>query len=184
MLRFDKLRVDLPWLRSGSWPTYLAAIALIAAATLLRMALGPLILNMPFITFYPAVLLATFVGGVPSGSVATVLAILSAWFFFVPPGYYSRIQELGLPNPLILFALIAGTNVAIVGALRAALARLGNLTRARQAHDAGKLQRLADALHNAAFGIVIVDVGTNTIEFANPAFAALRGLTVEQVVGT
>ena len=183
MFRIGKPRIAPPWLRPGSWAAYLVAIVLVAAATLLRMALGKLILDMPFITFYPAVLLAALLGGTASGLVAMLLAALSAWCFFIPPGFADRVEQLGLPNPVILFILIGATNVAIVGALHAAMARLRTLTDAQHARDARELQRLADALHNAAFGIAIVDARTNTVEFANPAYAALRGMTVEQVRG-
>jgi PAS domain S-box-containing protein len=183
LFHFDKFRIDLPWLRPGSRSAYVTAIVLVAVATLARLALGRLIFDMPFITFYPAVILAAFLGGTASGLLALILAALSAWFFFVPPGFSARFEELGLPNPIILFALIAGSNVAIVGALQAALVRRRDLAVAERALAARELQRLADALHNAAFGIAIVDARTNAIEFANPAFAALRGTTVEQLKG-
>jgi PAS domain S-box-containing protein len=184
LFHFNKLRIDPPWLRPGSGTAYLAAIVLVGAATLARLALGPLNFDMPFITFYPAVILAALLGGTESGLVALMLAALSAWCFFVPPGFSSRFEELGLPNPMILFALIAVSNVAVIGALHAAMARCRDLNVAERARAARELQRLADALHNAAFGIAIVDARTNAIEFANPAFAALRGTTVEQLRGT
>lgn len=184
MFHFDKSRIDLPWLRPGSWTAYLAAIVLVAAATLLRLALGKLIFDMPFITFYPAVAVAAFLGGTASGLLAMTLALLAGWYFFVPPGFSARFAELGLPNPLILFVLIGTTNVAIVGALHAAMARRRKLNVAQRGRDAAELQRLADALDHAAFGIVIVDARTNTIQFANPAYATLRGTTVARVRGT
>ena len=181
MPHIKKPRIDLPWLQPGSWPACLLAIALVAAATLVRMSLGPLIFNMPFITFYPAVFLAAFLGGTASGFLAAALAMLAGWFLFMPPGYSAQIRALGLPHPLVLFAMFTVSGVTIVGALHATLARLRKLTAAQRAHDAGEFQRLADALHNAAFALVIVDAKTSTIQYANPAYAALRGMTVEQL---
>jgi PAS domain S-box-containing protein len=171
------------WRRPGSWSAYLAAILLVVAAILLHWALGPLVRNMPFITFYAAALLAAFLGGALSGLLAVALGTLAAWLLFMPPGYPARIEALGLPNPFILSAGFAAINICLVGALQAALARLRSLTATERARDAQKLQRLADALHNAAFGIAIVDAQTNAVQFANPAFAALRGSTIEQVTG-
>jgi PAS domain S-box-containing protein len=183
LVRFDKPRIDPPWLPPGSWAAYLAAIALIAAALLLRLAVGPQLHNMPVLTFYPAVILAAFLGGMTAGLFAVALAALTAWFFFLPPAYSFRIADTSHAVALILFVLIGTINVAIVGALHAALARLRALTTAERERDAKELRRAADALHNAAFGIAIVDARTNAVQFANPAFAALRGMTVDEVRG-
>jgi PAS domain S-box-containing protein len=184
LFRFDKLRIDLPWLRPGSWPAYLAAAVLVAVALLLRLVLGPLLHNLPILTFYPTVMLATFLGGMASGLLAVMLATLAAWFFFLAPDFSHGTTEVGHAVALIVFVLIAVANVAIVGALQTALARLRGLTDAERARDAQELRRLADALHHAAFAIAIVDARTNAIQFANPAFAALRGTTVQQLRGT
>ncbi len=184
MFLIDKLRNDPTWLRPGSWGGYLATIALVGVATLLRMVLGPPIPTMPFITFYPAVILATYWGGLTNGVLATALAALSAWCFFLSPEFSSGIVELGLPNPMILFILIAATNISFVGALRGALSRQRDVSTEERARNAQELRRLADGLHNAAFGLAIVDARTNTIQFANPAYAALRGTTVEQLRNT
>ena len=184
MFRFEKLRIDRPRLPPGSWSAYLSAIALVAAAVLLRWLVGPLLHNVPILTFYPAVILATFLGGLASGLLAVALASLAAWFFFLSPAFSFRIAELSHAVGLIAFVLVAVANVGIVGALQTALARLRSLTDAERARDAQELRRLADALHHAAFAIAIVDSRTNAIQFANPAFAALRGTTVPQLKGT
>jgi len=180
---FEKLRIDRPCLRPGSWPAYLAAAVLVAVALLLRLVLGPLLHHLPILTFYPTVILATFLGGLASGLLAVALATLAAWFFFLSPEFSFRITELGHAIGLILFVLVAVANVAIVGALQAALARLRSLTDAERARDAQEVRRLADALHHAAFAVAIVDARTNAIEFANPAYATLRGTTAEQLKG-
>ncbi|MDQ2080112.1 PAS domain S-box protein [Xanthobacteraceae bacterium Astr-EGSB] len=46
-----------------------------------------------------------------------------------------------------------------------------------------ELRRWADAFENAGVAIAISDPRTNTIEFANPAYAAMRGMTVAEVCG-
>jgi PAS domain S-box-containing protein len=181
LFQSDKLRKAVTWQRPGSWGGYLATIALVAAATLLRMMLTPLIPTMPFVTFYPAVILATLLGGMANGILAMALAISSAWLFFVSPGLVSGIEGLGLPNPLILFALISTINIPFIAALRGVMVRMQDVSTADRARDARELRQLADGLHNAAFALAIVDARTNAIQFANPAYAALRGMTVEQV---
>jgi PAS domain S-box-containing protein len=184
LFRFNRLRIDLPWLRPGSWPAYLAAAVLVAVALPLRLVLGPLLHDLPILTFYPTVILATFLGGMASGLLAVALASLAAWFFFLAPDFSHGTTEVGHAVALVVFVLIAVANVAIVGALQTALARLRSLTDAERARDAQELRRLADALHHAAFAIAIVDARTNAIQFANPAYAALRGTTVAQLRGT
>ncbi|NVO13951.1 MAG: PAS domain S-box protein [Rhodoplanes sp.] len=47
-----------------------------------------------------------------------------------------------------------------------------------------ELRRWADAFENAAFGIAVSDASTNTIDFVNPARAAMCGLTIEEVCGS
>ncbi len=47
-----------------------------------------------------------------------------------------------------------------------------------------ELRRWADAFENAAFGIAITEPSSGTIAFANAAFAALRGMSIEEVKGT
>jgi len=59
---------------------------------------------------------------------------------------------------------------------------LENVTE-RVAADAERRQ-LADAFANAAFGMIIGDPANGTIRFANPAYAAMRGMTVEELLGT
>ncbi|HLB97390.1 MAG TPA: DUF4118 domain-containing protein, partial [Acetobacteraceae bacterium] len=160
LFRFNRLRIDLPWLRPGSWPAYLAAAVLVAVALPLRLVLGPLLHDLPILTFYPTVILATFLGGMASGLLAVALASLAAWFFFLAPDFSHGTTEVGHAVALVVFVLIAVANVAIVGALQTALARLRSLTDAERARDAQELRRLADALHHAAFAIAIVDART------------------------
>jgi PAS domain S-box-containing protein len=52
-----------------------------------------------------------------------------------------------------------------------------------QARIADELRRWAAAFQNAAFGINISDAVGQTVRFANPAYAAMHGMTVEGVQG-
>ena len=64
-----------------AWATLAVALALLA-----RILLNPLIgENRPFLTFLPAVALATWVGNRTSGIFAIVLSYLVANYFFIPP---------------------------------------------------------------------------------------------------
>ena len=61
------------------------AVFCVAVATTLRYLLGLLWPDIiVFATYYPAVLLATLVCGVPVGITATLLGAVSAWWLFLP----------------------------------------------------------------------------------------------------
>jgi hypothetical protein len=42
--------------------------------------------GIPFITYFPAIVLATLLGGFWPGVLATILSGLLAWVVFIPPG--------------------------------------------------------------------------------------------------
>jgi PAS domain S-box-containing protein len=67
--------------RHRSWVRYLAALLIVLAAAVVRVALlGSLGTRIPYVTFFPAVVLASLYGGFPAGLLATALsAACSAW---------------------------------------------------------------------------------------------------------
>ncbi len=72
--------------REGRLRSYASAILFVAAATALRLALGhTLSIRAPFVTFYPAVLLAALVGGLGAAVISTVLSTLVAAYLFFDP---------------------------------------------------------------------------------------------------
>src|ERR1044072_1716192 len=65
---------------------YGLAVIVVVIATLLREILSPVLgQGVPFITFYPAVALAAWLGGFWPGIIATVLSGLFSWDCFLPP---------------------------------------------------------------------------------------------------
>jgi signal transduction histidine kinase/ActR/RegA family two-component response regulator len=83
-----------------------AALAVAAAATL-RVPLLPVLGNSnPFTLFYPAVMLAGWVGGVGPGLLATVLSTLTAWYFFIPPAFSFRLARGSDYVQLFLYFLV------------------------------------------------------------------------------
>jgi two-component sensor histidine kinase len=62
------------------------AAALILAATLARIALGPLLDNStPFVTYFPVVLIIGFLGGYGAGLLSVALTAVIAAYVFMPP---------------------------------------------------------------------------------------------------
>jgi two-component sensor histidine kinase len=82
-------RLRLFWrhgLQPGSTAAFAFALACVIAATLVRYALGlidPAIVV--FATYYPAILIATLIGGASAGALVLVLGGAVAWWGFMPP---------------------------------------------------------------------------------------------------
>jgi len=75
-------------LRPGSAAAYSFAILCVATATLMRLVVDLIAPSATaFATFYPAVLVATLVGGVAAGSFAALMSGLVAWWAFLPPRF-------------------------------------------------------------------------------------------------
>jgi signal transduction histidine kinase len=83
------------------------AIAATALALIFRQFLTPLWgARLPFLTFFPAVMLSSWYGGIRPGLFATALSTFSIWYFFVIP---NNAERLPLPDAvaLLLFTWIA-----------------------------------------------------------------------------
>ena len=99
----------ITWLRhSVFWPAVNSPTAWVFAATIVVIAglAMPLLADLageslpPYITFYPAVVIAALVGGPIVGVVTGILTLLIAWWFFVPD--YGSFVISGSSTPLIL----------------------------------------------------------------------------------
>ena len=142
---------------------YGVAIGLVALATLTRWAMGDYIGGqVPFITFFPAIMLAALLGGLWPGVCATILAVLAAWYLFLPPPYSF---ELGYREfiQLLLFLFFCIINLAVVAVVNA----LTNHART-QDEDARILLDCVPA------GIVVFDAQGN-IKLVNASIEKLFG---------
>jgi PAS domain-containing protein len=80
---------------------YAAAVCSVAAGLALRFALGDVLgATVPYITFFPAVMLAAWFGGFGPGILATALSLIAAFYFAIEP-----------------FRLDASNSAHVVGAL-------------------------------------------------------------------
>ncbi len=79
----------------------------------------------PFLTFFPVVMLTTFLGGRAEGTLCAVLSTLAAWYWFIAP--YSSFQ---LTNPgmvaLAFFIFIMAVDILIIHTMNEALAAAGS----------------------------------------------------------
>ncbi|WP_448659559.1 sensor histidine kinase [Sphingomonas sp. CJ99] len=73
----------------------------------------------PYVTFFPAVILVSFLLGVRMGLVSAVLCGLVAWYFFIPELGSFRLQGSGLVA-LAFYAFVVGTDILLVHFLQQA----------------------------------------------------------------
>jgi two-component sensor histidine kinase len=112
---------------------YAMAVLLSLGGLLVRILADPVMpAGFPFVTFFPAVILASFLFGRGPGSLAALLCGLIAWYWFVPP---FGIFKMSVPVAVAMgfFALVVVTDIALVHWMQQANARLrGERERSRR----------------------------------------------------
>lgn len=109
----------------GSPAAYLFAVVCVAMATLARMVLG-LIANdiIPLPTYYPAILVASLLGGAASGVLALVLGGIVGACAFMPPHYSIVVPSLSHTISLALYFGSAGVIICVAEGYRRAMRRV------------------------------------------------------------
>ncbi|WP_437161468.1 ATP-binding protein [Falsiroseomonas sp. E2-1-a20] len=132
---------------TGTARGHLLGIGLFSAALAGRYALGPILppLGFPFLTFFPAVLLATYFGGMGPGLVTGALSTMAAWYFFIAP--YGSFALVTTPEviALVFFVAVVLVDIVVVHLMNSAVNRVED-EKARSAHLAEELQRLNTSL--------------------------------------
>lgn len=125
MKSFDRLIPFLSQARSALGPVSSLALgcAIFVGALAARFALeGTLPPGYPFLTFFPAVILTTFVCGTRAGSLCAVLCGLAAWYWFIPPDGFGLDFQSGFA--LLFYVFIVTVDIALIHAMTQALHRL------------------------------------------------------------
>ncbi len=127
MHRLERLYVEIPALRPGSVGAYSLAIGMAACATLVRLAIDPFVEGIQYITFFPAVIITTFVSGIRAGSLSVALCAAAAWIFILPPSGQISVASRQEFVTLAFFIVVASGDVLLIGALRFAISRYRKL---------------------------------------------------------
>lgn len=152
--------------RRGPIATYAITIALLVAATLLRWAIGHAVAGAPFLTYYPAIVIATLIGGFWTGAFATSVSTLAAWFLFmplIPP------DQRGIS--VLIFVLLSAINLAVVAMLYRAVEQVN-----------AEQENLRILIESSPTGIVVVDEG-GTIKLVNSSTEKLFGYGRTELLG-
>jgi PAS domain S-box-containing protein len=158
-------------LREDYVAAYGVAVVAVSLATLLRWLIGGLLPGaVPFITYYPAVIIATLVGGLGPGIVATVLSAATARFLFQPPVYSWGLEpETGFA--LLVFLFISAVNITILRVLDAAVARIMDQEK--------NVRALVESTPN---GVLVIDDG-GRITLINGSMEELFGYKSAELLG-
>jgi two-component sensor histidine kinase/CheY-like chemotaxis protein len=150
MHRLEWLYVEIPALTPGSVGAYSLAIVIAACATALRLAIDPVVEGVQYITFFPAVIITTFVSGIRAGFLGVALCAAAAWIFILPPSGQISVATSDQFVTIAFFIVVASADVILIGALRFAIAhyrRLGEtlLAQTAELRASEKQQRLLSA---------------------------------------
>jgi signal transduction histidine kinase/DNA-binding response OmpR family regulator len=123
---------------------YLLALIIIALASALREAFfGSLGRGIPYLTYYPAVMLAALFGGLVAGLLSTVAAALLT-FFWIQQGFVSSVEGLAT----VVFVLSCTMISLITGAMRRANRRAKEARQQAEAANRAKSVFLANMSHD------------------------------------
>ena len=110
--------------RPNSPAALMLAVGCVAIASLLRFGVGAMFESdlAPFVTYYPAILIAALAAGANAGFLALLLGGLAAWWAFVPPHFTMQVNSqaslINLALYLITGAVVVGLSQAYRGAAR------------------------------------------------------------------
>lgn len=166
--------IRLSWVRQpdrGSVRAHGLAILMVGAAVVIRLALQSWFgKDVPFLLFFPAILVAAWYGGLAPGTLATALSALAAMYFFMPPSG---------------FAVGDGTDRLFLGifvAIGLTIAGLSHQVQAAAALASSRAEQLGAIINTTVNGIIVIDA-EGTIEAFNPAAERLFGYPQSEVLG-
>jgi len=133
--------------------------------------------TVPYLQFYPAVLLASWYGGLGPGLATTAASVLAAAYLFLPPAGIA----IGDPADWLSLFVFTATCVAIAWLNdRLQHARSLEMVSAREA--TARAERLDTILNTTVDGIIVIDA-RGRIEAFNPAAEWLFGYPAAEVLG-
>ena len=151
---------------------WLEASVLFGVALAVRFSLGALHGAIPFLTFYPAILIAALVLGWKEATFVLVLSVSAGLFFFLPPGM------LLLP---VGWAFVGTLNIAIIIALKALAQELAEANERQRVLFRELQHRVANTLQ---FAVGRLDTIRRRIE-SNPAEAInMLDQTIERMAAS
>lgn len=124
MVKSGSMQAALTRLRHNPVLGHLIALTTFAVAFTVRWTASDVLPpGYPYVTFFPAVILTTFLAGLWPGVAAAVLSGLTAWYFFIPPEHSFRLGD-GAPLALGFYTVVVAVDVAVIHLMITAMERL------------------------------------------------------------
>jgi PAS domain S-box-containing protein len=140
--RLSSFYIDVPALRPGTVGAYALAFVAVVVAAALRVALDPYVVGVQFITFFPAIVTTTLIGGFGAGFFSALLSTAAADFFVLSPRWSFNIEDPANVANLLLFGPLASYCVIAIARMRFIIEREqveANKDRLQLALDAAQL---------------------------------------------
>ena len=158
---------------------YSVAVLLVAASLGLRLALQPWLgAKVPFLQFFPAIMLAAWLGGLGPGLVAVALSAGVAVYSFMPPAGSFTLTD---PSEGVSLLLFAATGIGISW-FNHRLRQAEERGRAAATRDQARTQELQTILDTAVDGIIVIDA-RGRIESFNRGAEHIFGYPAAEVLG-
>jgi two-component sensor histidine kinase len=106
------------------WFGYVLAGALVLLALGIRLQLGDeLPPGFPYLTFFPAVIITAFLGGLGPGIASAVASGIAAWYFFIPPANSFELNG-ATALALAFYAFIVSVDITLIHLMSVTLEKL------------------------------------------------------------
>jgi PAS domain-containing protein len=143
---------------------YAVVFVSVAVSIAARWAIGDLLFAVPFITFYPSVIISALVGGTGPGVAAIMLSALAAWYLFIPAGAFPLVL-------VLVFLPIAAFNVLLIAVLNRAVDLLWT-----------QRENVRRAVEAAPIGVLAVNTD-GAITLLNAATETMFGYSRDELLG-
>ncbi len=164
---------------ASRWKRYALAILFFLVAFAARFELIDVLpaKGFPFLTFFPAVLLATYLAGLGPGLLASGLSFLAAWLFFIQPDRLVPLTGADMVA-LTFFSAILLIDCLVINVMKSALVRV-NRTEQQLRESSQRLRLMLDNLY-VYVGILDLD---GTLQEVNEEFLLAADVRRVDVMG-
>ena len=163
--------------RGSAW-RYAVALGALSAALLVRYLLrDPLGLTVPYLQFYPAIIVAAWYGGFRPGMLTTALSAAAAMYFLLPPDGLA----VGEPTDVLSLLVFVATGF-VISWLNHRLHLAEEAQRSAAASATAGAEQLDAILNMTVDGIIVIDA-RGRIEAFNRGAQELFGYPDEEVLG-
>ncbi len=168
--------ITLSTFTSSKTAQYAFAVLVVILASLLRYFGNPILgEKVPFILFYPTVVLAAWFGGLGPGLLSVVLSGFIAWYVFMPPTYAFALSDPAGSAQLIIF-LLASTMISLLAESLHSMTRRAQKGERREHHQSEQLRVTLESIGDA----VIATDAEGRVTYVNPVAENLLGYSLAQ----